>query len=320
MIYTLPYKTKQFFFVLIKISIVVVAFYFIYEKLTKNSDLGFSVFTDILIKNDIFLLKNILFLFFLTILNWFFEILKWQELVSSVKKISFKKATEQCLGSLTVSLFTPNRIGEYGAKALYYTKDCRKQIMLVNLISNLLQMSITCVFGIIGLFFLAQTHAVTINNLIIFLMIFLVISTSLILIIKRKSFSFKRFSFEKFKIFLKSFSKKRVALGLLFSLFRYVIFSFQFYYLLTLFRCEISYFNAMIFITSMYFLASIIPSIFIFDVVIKGSIAVFLFSLLGVSELVSLSIVTIMWILNFVLPSILGSYFVLRFKFPNFEE
>ena len=36
MIYSLPYKTKQFFFVLIKLSIVVGAFYFIYQKLANN--------------------------------------------------------------------------------------------------------------------------------------------------------------------------------------------------------------------------------------------------------------------------------------------
>jgi hypothetical protein len=36
-----------------------------------------------------------------------------------------------------------------------------------------------------------------------------------------------------------------------------------------------------------------------------------------VSELIILSIVTMMWILNFVLPSILGSYFVLSYKYPT---
>ncbi|MFH4963397.1 lysylphosphatidylglycerol synthase domain-containing protein [Gaetbulibacter sp. M235] len=310
-------KNKHFFFVLIKISIVVVAFYFIYEKLTKNTDLEFSIFGQISMKNDVFLIKHMFFLSFLTIFNWFFEVLKWKELVSSIKKISFKKAFEQCLGSLTASLFTPNRIGEYGAKALYYTKGYRKQIMLVNLISNLLQMSITCIFGIIGLFFLDQAHEISMNKWPMILLVSVILTTSIILIIRRNRYSFKGFSFEKLKNFMSNFSKKSVALGLLFSLFRYAIFSFQFYYLLVLFGCEISYFNAMTFVTSMYFLASIIPSIFIFDVVVKGSIAVFLFSLIGVTELVILSIVTIMWIFNFVLPSILGSYFVIRFKLPT---
>ena len=35
-------------------------------------------------------------------------------------------------------------------------------------------------------------------------------------------------------------------------------------------------------ITTMYLLSSIIPSIFIFDVVIKGGVAVYLFSIIGI--------------------------------------
>lgn len=74
---TLPNKIKQFFFVLIKISIVVGASYFIYNKLAHNDNLDFSIFIAFLAKNDVFLTKNILFVLFLTIFNWFFEILKW---------------------------------------------------------------------------------------------------------------------------------------------------------------------------------------------------------------------------------------------------
>ena len=77
------------------------------------------------------------------------------------------------------------------------------------------------------------------------------------------------------------------------------------------------YFQAMTVITSMYLLSSIIPSIFIFDVVVKGSIGVFLFSMIEVDELTILSIITLMWLLNFVLPSVFGSYYVLNFNLPE---
>jgi len=96
-----------------------------------------------------------------------------------------------------------------------------------------------------------------------------------------------------------------------------LIFTFQFYYLLVLFGIDMSYLEAMSAIACMYILSSIIPSIFIFDVIIKGGVAVYLFGLIGVSESIVLSIVTFMWILNFVLPSVIGSYHVLKFKFPK---
>ena len=101
---------------------------------------------------------GIAFLLFLSFLNRYFEILKWQQLVSSLQKISFKKSMEQCLGSLTLSLLTPNRIGEYGAKALYFKSAFRKRVLFINLISNLLQMLVTVVFGIIGILLLSQSQ------------------------------------------------------------------------------------------------------------------------------------------------------------------
>ena len=131
--YDVPYKTKQFFFVLIKLSIVVCAFYFIYAKLSKNEHLEFGEFIVFLNENDTFSPKNITFLLILSTSNWFFEILKWQNLVKTIQQISFRNALEQSLGGLTASLITPNRIGDYGAKAVYYSKPLRTKIVLLNL-------------------------------------------------------------------------------------------------------------------------------------------------------------------------------------------
>nr|WP_229669481.1 lysylphosphatidylglycerol synthase domain-containing protein [Yeosuana aromativorans] len=307
---------------LIKISLVVAAFYVIYQKLLKNSDLAFSDFVNFSSKNDLFLLKNMLFLLVLTIFNWFFEILKWQNLVSSIKKISFKLALKQCLGSLTASLFTPNRIGEYGAKAIYFSSTFRKHILLINLLGNLLQMAVTIVFGVIGLLVFVQTYSIQINTnkLAILVLAGLLLFIFIRFIFKKGNLNIKGFSIKKLKDFIYYFPQKKLVLGATYSLIRYLIFSFQFYYVLVLFKVDIGYLDAMTVITTMYLLASIIPSIFIFDVVIKGGIAVYLFSIIGVNELVSLSVVTIMWILNFVIPSIIGSFYVLYFKFPKVNE
>lgn len=320
--YALPYKTKQFFFVLIKLSIVVGAFYFIYQKLLNNDILSFTDFSDFLTKNNVFSTKTILFLLFLTGFNWFFEILKWKILVSSIKKITFKNALEQSLGSLTASLFTPNRIGEYGAKAIYYTSNFRKRIMLINLMSNMLQMTVTTVFGIIGFCFYILKYDPEINHYkLARFLVFVVLAIVLLSFgLTKSKFTIKGFSVEKIKRFIFQYSKNRLILGFTFSMIRYFIFSFQFYALLVIFETNLNYFDAMVIITSMYLLSSIIPSIFIFDAIIKGSVAVYLFAPTGINELIILSIITIMWLLNFVLPSFFGSYYVLNFNLPKHED
>ncbi|WP_346882591.1 lysylphosphatidylglycerol synthase domain-containing protein [uncultured Algibacter sp.] len=318
----LLYKTKQFFFVLIKLSLVVGSCYFIYYKITNNDALKFPDFIDFLKEKRVLSLKNILFLCFLTLLNWFFEIYKWKVLVRPIKKISFKNALEQNLGALTASLFTPNRIGEYGAKAIYYAANYRKRIMLIKLFGNLLQMSITVVLGIIGLLFFITKYKLNINQFKLggLTIIILVILVLIFISIRKSTISIKGFTLEKLKRFTHNYPKTNIISASVFSLVRYLVFSFQFYILLLLFGTDLNYLNAMMIITSMYLLASVIPSIFIFDVIIRGSVAVYLFSFASVNQLTVLSIITIMWLLNFVIPSLIGSYYVLTFKLPQTEQ
>jgi hypothetical protein len=314
----LPHKTKQFFFVLVKLSIVVGAFYFIYQKLTNNSKLSFTEFIEFTSENGGFSLKIIAFLIVLSGFNWFLEILKWKILASTLQKINFKQATNQTLGSLTASIITPNRIGEYGAKAMYFKKELRKRIMLANLIGNLQQMSITLLLGAVGLYFFISKYNLNHQHHITFLIVASLFTILLLVFILRNNkLNFKGFSFEKLIAFFLNFPKKNLITSFLFSFLRYATFSFQFFFLLQCFEVEITYFNSMVFITSMYLLASILPTISVFDFVIKGSVAVYLFSNLEINQLIILSITTIMWLLNFVLPSLFGCYFVLRFKLPK---
>lgn len=319
MLKALSYKTNQFLVVLIKLSIVVGAFYAIFIKLLENDELNFRDFSRFLIVNEVFSLKNGIFLLMLTYFNWFFETLKWQTLVAVVQPISFKKALEQSLGALTASLLTPNRIGEYGAKAIYVSTKFRKRILLLNFIGNMMQMSMTVLFGVFGLSFLISNYGLEFStNSVVYLIITLIaILIGFLWIFKQKSFKVKGVSVEKIKSFVAKIPRKIIVLAIVYSFIRYLIFSFQLYALLLIFGVTISYFDAMILISSMYLLSSIIPTLLIFDVVIKSSVAVFVFSLAGIDELTILCVMTVMWLLNFVIPSIFGSYYVLQFKLPK---
>ena len=76
----------------------------------------------------------------------------------------------------------------------------------------------------------------------------------------------------------------------------------------------------MFLVFAMYLIASTIPSLPMFDWLIKGSVAVFVFGLIGVNELVIVSITSIMWLLNFALPAVIGSYFVINFRFISKQK
>lgn len=315
--YALPYKTKQIFFVLIKLSLVIAAFCFICFKLSGNEALLFSDFLKLTAKHGLFSLKHFSFLILLSALNWFLEILKWQTLVKPLKKLTFFEATAQSLGSLTVSIFTPNRIGEYGAKSLFYNKTQIAKIVSINGLHNLLQLFITIAFGSIGLTWFTSIYQIKFNETNIVLVVLILIGVAILSLVILNKFRQNNLEQSGLFNFVKSYPKSLVFIGFWLSGLRYAVFSFQFYYLLHIFGVNLNYRNAMMVISTMYFLASVVPSIAIFDFAIKGSIAIFLFSFLQIQALTMVYVTTLMWLFNFAFPSLIGSYFVLIFKWPK---
>jgi len=241
-------------------------------------------------------------------------------LASTLKRISFFEAFEQSFGSLTISLLTPNRIGEYGAKAMYFEKEFQKKIIGLNLIGNISQLLATVLFGSIGLTFVFSNFNFQLPTLNFENVLITISALFLIYIFER---NFRLFKIEKYLHKLSSFLKdipiSIYVKTLIFSIARYLVFSHQFYFLLRLFGVETDYLTLVSLIFSMYFLASFIPSLSIFDWVIKGSVAVWLFSFIGLNELTVITVTTLMWILNFAIPAIFGSLFVLNFKTPNYK-
>ena len=121
---SIPHKTKQFLVLLVKLLIVGGAFYFIYNQLAHNDQLDWKKFLALFRKNQS--AGGILFILSFSVLNRYFEILKWQNLVRFLHPISVGESTKQVLAALTAGLFTPNGVGEYAGKAMYFDKKSTK--------------------------------------------------------------------------------------------------------------------------------------------------------------------------------------------------
>lgn len=297
-------KTKQYLTLIIKLVIVFGAFYFIYDKLAHDDKLSWKQFSDIL--QHKFTISWILFMLFFSILNRFLEILKWKNLVLVLEKISLFTATKQVLAGVTAGLFTPNGIGEYAGKALYFTKAETKRVLFLNLICNGIQMVLTIVFGLIGLLYLGYTMYFFILIGIGFLILTFLFLT--------KNANIKGYSIALFLEKIAEIPKKIHQKNILLAIARYLTFSHQYYFLFLLFGVEINYFTLMATITAVYFIASSLPSFQFLDFVVKGGVAIWFFDKLNIDEYIVLFISTFMWLLNVVLPVAIGSYFVLVYS------
>ena len=302
---TSSYKSNQLLWLVLKLLTVILCCYFIFTNIAFNEELKFIDFYTKMINFGVFSSKNIIFMLFFTIINHFLEIKKWKTLTKSVKKNSWFEATEQSLASLTFSIITPNRIGEYGAKVLYYPNNKRKQILLLNFAGNFYQLAITIILGMISLVYLCKyaSFSIVSSQISIIIIIALPVVAAIFYSLKEKYSTINDW----FSKIIELLSVKNNKIVILISLLRYLVFSHQFYFLIQCFKLNISYLEAMTAISSVYLIASFIPILSLFDVALKGSVAIIVFSIFGIDSIQILSITTLMWLLNFAFPAIVGS-------------
>ena len=271
---TIPDKAKQFLVFLIKLLIVSGAFYFIYDQLANNDQLDWPKFLKLVEEKQSVL--GILLLLSFSVANRYLEILKWQNLVSFIKPITVGESTKQVLGALTAGIFTPNGLGEYAGKALYFDKKKTKKIIFLNLICNGIQMILTIVFGTIGLLLLGYWQwalGILVASCLLLLVSFL-----------SKKIKIKGYSIEKLLAKIHEIPKPIHHKNIVLALCRYLVFSHQYYFLFLAFDVDLPYLTMMASIATVYFLASSLPSFQFLDFAVKGSVAVFFFGKLGVIE------------------------------------
>jgi hypothetical protein len=242
-----------------------------------------------------------------SILNWFGEVKKWQGLVGN---LSLNSSAKQSLISHGVALFTPQKLGEYGSKCLFFNSTAHYRIVALTAVGHFTQLLSTLLFGICGIIFLFnEFNVLEILNF----------KWSWTLLILPGLYFLKPIRQKADKIFevLKCVEPRKIFSALGWSLFRYAVFAHQFYFLLLCYDVEIPYLKTMAAISLIYFTASALPVFSIADGLVKGSLALTIFGFLNYNSPVVLWVVFLMWMSNTMLPAIIGYLWMFNWK-PKF--
>ena len=246
-------------------------------------------------------LSNVPFYFYfvipaLSIASWLVESRKWQYLVRELREVRFRESVIHNLTSQATSFITPLRAGEFATKAFYFEPPLRKKVMKAVLIGNLSQMTVTVIIGAVGLISLLYSTVWSILSSVILVGLVIWIGP---MISKRIGFH-----------------TVRINGIMLLSMIRYVLFSSCWVLLLSN-SSDVSLTVIAASITTMYLATSIIPSLQLFDVLIKWSVAAFFVSYLELPIESMTAIVAIVWINNTVLPVLLGCSILAFQRFPK---
>ena len=321
-------KSKKTISYLLKIGIVAFALLFLYKQLTSKSSIGDFNISYILLK----LQENssvIIMVILMMLLNWFLESLKWRSLISKIEKITIRRSIRAIFSGITISAFTPNRVGEYGGRIFCLEKADRIQAVLITVIGSMAQLVTTILFGLTGILLLPNLMPVfdELLSQIIFaypIMLFVIILLNVLLVTLFLNASVFSTVLSKIRLFRK-FTKYNEVFSyydysdllevLLYSIARYAVFTSQFFILLQVFDVNISLVDGFILITTMLFVVSVIPTIAITEIGVRGSVALFFFGLVSSNVVGILSATFVMWIINLLLPALIGMIFIFSLKF-----
>ncbi len=319
---------KKTITLLLKFGIAFFAFLFLFKQLTDRSTL--VKFNNYGFISQIYSYWYVIVVvFFMMFINWSVEALKWRFLIKKIENVSILGSLRAVFAGITVSAFTPNRVGEYGGRVFCLEKADRIQGVLITVIGSMAQLLTTVIFGLIGiglmpkyLPYLSQNiFSVNISPTLLLLCV-VIISAVLVFFFLNISYLSRVLSnirmLENYNMYNTVFSfynKKELLIILFFSILRYIVFSTQFFILLLLFDVNINFYDALVLIPTMFFIISIIPSIAIAEIGVRGSVAIFLFGLVSVNKIGIISATFTLWVINLLIPTLIGVIFIFTLNF-----
>ncbi len=328
---------KSYFNWAIQLIILVLTLLFLYNELVRKHSLESieSVF-DESSRSGSFVFFGVLFVL-LAPLNLWFESVKWKFLIDKLEKISYADAFRAVLSGISVSIFLPNRMGDYLGRVFILKKADRLQATLSTMLGSLAQLITTVLFGLTGMGIALHTYFDLSDSfqLWTYLGIVLVLIVVIVLIL------FFYLNFSAFSTILKNISGKEyphikkysqvfswygwheLFRVLVVSMLRYLIFSSQFFLALRLFNVELPYAAAMIIISIVYLFMTIIPTVAMTELGVRGSVSLYIFAyyfepLHKWSEAYMQGVVaasSLLWIINLGIPALAGAFFVFRLRF-----
>ncbi len=317
-------KTSKFpLFTTIKVLIFIVVAYSVYlivkQKGEKIEDIA-QIIQQTFSSKNAFILTTI---FLLTPVNWALEALKWQNLAIKIEKLTFFEAYRGVLVGLALSISTPLMIGDYVGKIWMLRTDRRLESIGAMLLGNGIQMFVSLLFGTVCylIFILFYSN----DYLAIHLIIISILITTLILgvwgvsnrqrinVLFDKSKFFRLF--RKYLIVFENYSLAELRKILLIGISRYLVFTIQFILLLIVFDVKLPIWILFCGVC-MIFLAKTLASVlnFVGDLSVRELTSLYFFGHFAVSSLAISTATLMIWMINVLLPILVGTFFIWQLK------
>ncbi|MEO8591497.1 MAG: lysylphosphatidylglycerol synthase domain-containing protein [Flavobacteriales bacterium] len=254
----------------------------------------------------------------LMLANWGVESYKWRWLMRPVERVGPWRALVATIAGTSVGFVTPNRTGEFLGRVLFLAPENRVRGGFATALGSIAQFVVTLVLGGLALLAMQLFHRplpwpsgwipamlVSLTALVSIGALVLYLYPGLLRQLLLQLPFLKRM--EKASAVLSAYARHELLVVLLLSLLRYAVFAGQFVLLLRAFGAGGTLFNTVLAIPVVYLISTLVPTMMLTELGVRGSVAVAMFAPLGGMEGDVLLATTVLWLINIVLPALVGS-------------
>jgi len=259
----------------------------------------------------------------LMLINWLLEAMKWQYLIRNLEQITFWKAIECVFCGLTWAIFTPNRLGEYGGRVMFLSPRKRihgafamavgsfGQNVITNVLGSIAIMWFTATYLHLNTWIIAVVWLLGLLNITLFLVCFFNIKW-LVLLLNKIPFLRK---YHRFFDVIGRYKFDELHRIILFCVARFFAFSCQYYILINLFIPSIPVYEILLLTFIVFFIQSALPSLDLVDVAVRSATAATVFAYVTDQTIAVIAVFSAIWLINLIIPAILGIAFNLKLNF-----
>lgn len=302
--------------------------YAIYRQIQHQQNLPAAILQlkETLMERGILLL---LLVTFMMLVNWGLEARKWQLLVRPLEDVSFRRAFGAIMSGVSLSINTPNRIGEYGGRILYLKNRNKLKAIAATIVGSISQLIITLLFGLIGMVYyinnfqlikLDQYFAPNVwENILLGLLV--VICTLVIILYFRLQLIVAVFDkvrwLRKGKVYINiisRYSPRQLETLLILSTIRYLVFSAQYLILLYALGVTFVWWQGLLMVSVIYLVMAMVPTIAIAELGLRGQVSIYFLGLLSMNTAGIIAATVALWLVNLILPAVIGAVLLLGVK------
>jgi hypothetical protein len=272
---------------------------------------------------------KLVLVFVLMFANWALEARKWQLAIGTIERLPFLRAWKAVFSGTTFSFFMPNRMGEYMGRILYLPEGKRVQAISLTIMCSMGQTMVTWVAGIAGLIYFSQFMPQNdqLNPSLVFWMktvLYFTVGGAIVLTIFyfRLAWLVKWLerirSLQKLVTYvrvLESFNATILLRILSLCITRYGVFIAQYYLLFDVFNVPLTLGQVFVSISVVFLILSIVPAIgFLTELGVRWKASIEVVQLFSNNVTGILATSFTVWIVNLVIPALIGSLLILGIK------